>query len=187
MVTDDERQAFSKRLNDVLDDAGFAAKGNGRQLSLGKEMGVSQKGARKWLEGEAIPETTRLIDIATRFGVSFEWLATGRGAKALSRGESDANPRNSKADYPPEVHKIIAKCMSLLQKGYPAASLEKASGIFDLLFEIQKAQVPVSPGMDNSSAVAKSPSLQKIKEAGGRAPSGVSREDNHGKTGTTGQ
>lgn len=42
-------------------------------------FGVSQKGARKWLEAEAIPDTKRIPQIADRLGVTAEWLLTGRG------------------------------------------------------------------------------------------------------------
>ncbi|MBG0879392.1 helix-turn-helix transcriptional regulator [Burkholderia sp. 9775_39] len=83
MVTDDERQAFSERLNKVLDERKTPPKGAGRQIALANEWGVSQKGARKWLEGEAIPELTRLISMATKYAVSFEWLATGRDPATL--------------------------------------------------------------------------------------------------------
>ncbi|MBU9502862.1 hypothetical protein C6T58_05525 [Burkholderia multivorans] len=83
MVTDDERQAFSERLNRVLDERKIPLKGAGRQIALATEWGVSQKGARKWLEGEAIPELTRLISMATKYEVSFEWLATGRDPGTL--------------------------------------------------------------------------------------------------------
>lgn len=83
MVTDNERQAFSERLNKVLDDRKTPPKGAGRQIALATEWEVSQKGARKWLEGEAIPELARLISMATKYGVSFEWLATGRDPTTL--------------------------------------------------------------------------------------------------------
>ena len=81
MVTDDEKQAFAARLNEALNDIRFPAKGAGRQGGLGAKMGVSQKGARKWLEGESIPETSRMFELARWLGVNFEWLATGRGDK----------------------------------------------------------------------------------------------------------
>lgn len=41
-------------------------------------FGVSQKGARKWLEAESIPDTKRIPQMAARLGVSAEWLLTGR-------------------------------------------------------------------------------------------------------------
>jgi transcriptional regulator with XRE-family HTH domain len=77
--TEQLRTEFSHRLNKVLDDVGFDAKGSGRQVQLGKAIGLTQKGVRKWLEGEGLPELSRLVQIAVHFNVSFEWLATGRG------------------------------------------------------------------------------------------------------------
>lgn len=84
MSTQSEREAFSRRLNQVLDELRAPAKGAGRQSWLGKQFKVSQKGARKWLEGEAIPQGTRLSEMAQRWRLHFEWLATGRGAMWLN-------------------------------------------------------------------------------------------------------
>lgn len=83
MVTIDEKQAFADRLNLVLDEAGYPPKGSGRQNRLAKDWDLSQKGVRKWVEGEGVPETTRLIEMAKHYGVSFEWLATGRDPVTL--------------------------------------------------------------------------------------------------------
>ncbi|MDD5271388.1 MAG: helix-turn-helix transcriptional regulator [Methylovulum sp.] len=80
MVTNNEKQEFSNRLNLILDKAGVPPKGKGRQGALADVFGVSQKGARKWLEGEAIPETkriTKFIEIYKKYGVTGEWLLYG--------------------------------------------------------------------------------------------------------------
>lgn len=77
----DEKQAFAGRMNHVADALGIPPKGQNRQVLLGKMFGVSQESARKWLEGEAIPQTIKCIEIARRANVSFEWLMTGRGVK----------------------------------------------------------------------------------------------------------
>lgn len=78
MVTKDNKQAFSNRLNAVLDHAGIPPKGKGRQGVLAKIFNVSDKGARKWIEGESIPSTTKALPaIVERFGVTAEWLLTG--------------------------------------------------------------------------------------------------------------
>jgi phage repressor protein C with HTH and peptisase S24 domain len=87
MVTNDERQAFSARLNQALDAAGVPPKTQGRQTAVGKMFGVTQKGARKWLEAEAIPETKRLPQIAAKLAVSVEWLLTGRPPRDYIDGE----------------------------------------------------------------------------------------------------
>lgn len=63
-------------------------KDHGRQVTLAKIFGVSQKGARKWLEGEGFPTTETAIKIATWAGVQFEWLMTGR----MPKRSSDQDP-----------------------------------------------------------------------------------------------
>ena len=71
--------AFSLRLNQLLDKLDYPPKNQGRQAALAKKFEVSQKGARKWLEAESLPRTSRMIEMAEIFGVSYEWLATGKG------------------------------------------------------------------------------------------------------------
>lgn len=80
VTTQKEREAFAARLNLALDRAGVPPKGKGRQDAVAERYGVSQKGARKWLEGEACPVMARLTQIARDLKISSEWLLTGRGA-----------------------------------------------------------------------------------------------------------
>lgn len=60
-TTEDLRQRFALRLNAALDVIGFPAKNDGRQTALARVMTkirgkpITQKGVRKWLEGEAMP------------------------------------------------------------------------------------------------------------------------------------
>lgn len=84
MTYKDKKQEFSDRLNHVLDLAGIPPKGKGRQGVLSKMFGVSDKGARKWIEGEAIPSVARkLPEIVEKLrsmgvkGVTIEWLLSG--------------------------------------------------------------------------------------------------------------
>ncbi len=79
-----KKSAFSARLNELLDEAGVPNKFEGRQVVVGKMFGVTQKGARKWLEGEGLPTLEKCIEIAERFGVHTEWLLSGRGPKWIS-------------------------------------------------------------------------------------------------------
>lgn len=105
MVTDEEKLAFSARLNRILDLVdGFPKKGAGRQVQLGKDWGVTQKAARKWLEAESIPELTRLMAMARHYGVSFEWLTTGRGVMAYTTPAipQEGNAQKIDADQLPD-------------------------------------------------------------------------------------
>lgn len=87
MVTIDEKQEFSKRLNKVLDRAGVPPKGKNRQEIVAKMFGVTQKGARKWLEGEAIPKSDKIPKFIATFkaqNVTGEWLFHGNADYAPS-------------------------------------------------------------------------------------------------------
>lgn len=58
---------------------------------------VSQKGARKWLEGEALPRLSRIPQIAGKCGVNGEWLLTGQGpmrppAYGIGSGINEPSP-----------------------------------------------------------------------------------------------
>lgn len=55
-------------------------------------FGVSQNGARKWLEAESIPSTKRIPQIADRLGISAEWLLTGRGDQSNPHAPAPAAP-----------------------------------------------------------------------------------------------
>lgn len=78
------KTAFAARLNNLLDERGIPGKFEGRQVAVGKLFGVSQKGARKWLEGEGLPTLEKCIEIASWAGVHTEWLVSGRGPKEVS-------------------------------------------------------------------------------------------------------
>lgn len=78
-----EARAFSARLNEVADDLKLPPKQHGRQTHAARRWGVSQAAARKWLEGESIPEMQRVIAISRDGSVAVEWLLTGRGPKRV--------------------------------------------------------------------------------------------------------
>ena len=73
--------AFSQRMNEICDDMQVPERG--RQSALGQTFGVSQKGARKWLEGEAFPRWEHLVAITEWANVTVDWLVGGRGPKRL--------------------------------------------------------------------------------------------------------
>lgn len=107
MVTKDEKEAFSKRFIAILDKANIPRKGKGRLRVLAKMFNVSDKGARKWIEGEAIPGIEKLIEIVAKLnetGVTVEWLLTENPAYAPERiQESNPGYTLSQCDRPPII------------------------------------------------------------------------------------
>lgn len=101
MSLDDERRAFAARLNELLDGMGWPGKGAGRQVLLAQTLQLSQKGVRKWLEGEGFPTFERCVQLARMGDVSIEWLVTGRGPKHLT---SQA-PAPSRRDVAPGTYR----------------------------------------------------------------------------------
>lgn len=81
MTNDEELAAFSARINEICDDMKVPPKGEARQTALAKVFGVSQNGARKWLEAEGYCSIAKGKRIAAWSGVSFDWLMTGIGNK----------------------------------------------------------------------------------------------------------
>ncbi|MCD9046311.1 helix-turn-helix domain-containing protein [Luteimonas sp. MHLX1A] len=85
-------QDFASRLRHALDRAHFP-EGRARTGALADRYAVSRETARKWLTGLALPELSRIIELAIDFDVSFEWLATGRGQFQLGAGEPPPTSR----------------------------------------------------------------------------------------------
>lgn len=104
-------------MNEVCDDKHVPPKGENRQSVVGKQFGVSQKGARKWLEGEGFPSIEKMIKIAKWGDVAFEWLATGRGPKELAMDPLSPSQRRllrAAEEYPPYAVDQAIKVMAAL-------------------------------------------------------------------------
>lgn len=68
------RREFSKRFREALNEAGHKE----TQLNeLGRLFNVSGQAVRKWLDGDAIPNSTRAPGIAAKLGVRRAWLLDG--------------------------------------------------------------------------------------------------------------
>lgn len=81
------KEEFASRLNLAMDELNYPVRGRARVLS--KEFSVSDKGAGKWVNGEAIPETSKIPLIAAFLGINAEWLLSGVGdMRPLSQSQS---------------------------------------------------------------------------------------------------
>lgn len=70
------RQAFAQRLREALMEMGYSLN---QQKEIGQLFGVSGQAARKWWEGQGLPASTRMKQIADVLGVERSWLQDGEG------------------------------------------------------------------------------------------------------------
>ncbi len=92
MELSDYNKEFSERFNRVLDKHGIPPRNQGRIQQLADMFLISHAGAGKWVNGISIPSKARVKDIASRFNVSYEWLAFGKGKMEL---ESKSGKKSS--------------------------------------------------------------------------------------------
>ena len=129
-----QRDEFAARLNELCDEAGLRPKYEGRQVDLSRIFGVTQNGARKWLEGEALPRLTKASEIALHFGVHTEWLLTGKEPKRLGDAAPTApRPLNAEAN---ELLKLFERLPPKNRKAF----LDMLRSTVDALTPIQSDQ-----------------------------------------------
>lgn len=71
---------FSERLNLCLDKEGFPPKHCGRIQLLAEMIGLTHRGASKWVNGQSTPPAKKYASLAQKLNVSEEWLASGKGS-----------------------------------------------------------------------------------------------------------
>ncbi|MFA5959969.1 MAG: S24 family peptidase [Tatlockia sp.] len=71
---------FADRLNHCLDKEGFPPKNRGRIQLLAEMVGLTHRGASKWINGEGSPPAKKFASLAKKLNVSETWLRTGEGA-----------------------------------------------------------------------------------------------------------
>lgn len=83
------KEEFAMRLQKSMDLKSYPLRGRARILS--KEFGISDKAASKWLNGEAIPETSKIPILAKFLNVTSEWLLSGDCEKSDSYMSEESN------------------------------------------------------------------------------------------------
>jgi SOS-response transcriptional repressor LexA len=71
---------FADRLNTCLDQEGFPPKNRGRIQLLAEMVGLTHRGASKWVNGQGSPPAKKFASLAKKLNVSEKWLRTGEGA-----------------------------------------------------------------------------------------------------------
>jgi transcriptional regulator with XRE-family HTH domain len=142
------KEEFAGRLNLAMDEKGYPVRGRARVLS--KEFSVSDKGAGKWINGEAIPETSKIPLIAAFLGINTEWLLSGVGEmRPLSQSQTLGTMTQSQAGQwqgnnfndSPELQKLI----ELLREKNPSK---------DVLKHLEQTLELVTKAQENKDQVA---------------------------------
>ncbi|HEX7029637.1 MAG TPA: helix-turn-helix transcriptional regulator [Gammaproteobacteria bacterium] len=86
--------AIHDRIREAREQAGIS------QTELARLLGVTRSACSQWESaGGTAPRRERLEQLAALLGVSFEWLATGRGGAGMAPAETDpATPATLPAD-----------------------------------------------------------------------------------------
>lgn len=71
---------FCDRLNICLDKEGFPPKNHGRIQLLAEMVGLTHRGASKWVNGQSAPPASKYASLASKLNVDEKWLKTGEGA-----------------------------------------------------------------------------------------------------------
>ncbi|MGV2703465.1 UNVERIFIED_CONTAM: hypothetical protein MT382_08645 [Aeromonas salmonicida] len=72
-----DKIAFAKRLNEALEEKGFAERGRAGKLKSILRDAPSRVAISKWLSGDSLPEVKRLGEISQIIGKSVQWMLTG--------------------------------------------------------------------------------------------------------------
>lgn len=72
--------SFSERLNMCLDKEGFPPKNRGRIRLLSEMVGLTHRGASKWVNGQSSPPARKFPLLAKQLNVNEAWLKTGVGS-----------------------------------------------------------------------------------------------------------
>lgn len=88
MMTDSN---FAKRLNLSLDKAGVPPKNKGRIQILAEMVGLTHRGASKWINGESTPPKKKFNLIAKKLNVNETWLRSGEGSMNETSDSTQSN------------------------------------------------------------------------------------------------
>ncbi len=70
---------FSERLKICLDKEGFPPINRGRIQLLAEMVGLTHRGAGKWVSGQSTPPAKKYESLAKKLNVNEKWLRTGEG------------------------------------------------------------------------------------------------------------
>ncbi len=85
---------FSDRLNICLDKEGFPPKNCGRIQLLAEMVGLTHRGASKWVNGQSKPPAAKFASLAQKLNVDETWLKSGEGSMQRQNTNNMASNNN---------------------------------------------------------------------------------------------
>ncbi len=140
---------FSERLNICLDKEGFPPRNHGRIQLLAEMVGLTHRGASKWVNGQSCPPAGKYAALAGKLNVSEQWLRTGEGAML---GSGDSKHISGAMGLPQEVNiYTIDELMSAKKKPHKTITcvLPYKGSFFGVTLETEA----MSPRFPNGSII----------------------------------
>jgi len=123
-----ENSIFVANINKLVDD-------HGDKYTFAEAIGVSYEAVRQWCIGENLPDGRRLLAIHEKFGVSIDWLLTGKEPGAQL-------PEAFMAQWPVEVRNACTQLKNILLSDHPVIKPALLSNLaaFESSVEREKTQ-----------------------------------------------
>ncbi|EKO3662166.1 hypothetical protein M3929_001438 [Vibrio metschnikovii] len=93
------KENFSERLNKACDEAGIPARGRAGYIQERLSRKISLTAIRKWIVGEAVPDTKRIAEIAAIVGTTVENLLNTSAKNLASETKGDYGANVSSINY----------------------------------------------------------------------------------------
>lgn len=103
------------RLSELFASIGFPDE-RGRAQRIATKFGVSRETVRKWLAGDALPETGRLADMVRGSPFTVDYILTGRERSAAT--ESGGGIKEETLSYQGPAQKLLARFASAIKAGH---------------------------------------------------------------------
>jgi len=127
---------FVGHINRLVDD-------NGGKYAFAEAIGVSYDAVRQWCIGENLPDGKRLLAISEKFGVSLDWLLTGRGPEKIAvsgieEAGKEYNSCESFDHWPEEIQNACRQLREILLSDHPVIKPALLSNLAAFQFSLGK-------------------------------------------------
>jgi SOS-response transcriptional repressor LexA len=128
--------SFAERLNLSLDKEGFPPKNRGRIQLLAEMVGLTHRGASKWINGESEPPAKKITSLAKKLNVSEKWLLVGEGSMLEDHSESINKEQTFLIDVPIYTLESLLSKKRIIQKQLQC-TVSHTNGHFGIILDTE--------------------------------------------------